>query len=134
MKWFFTFAILFAGASSLATGSSPEDTPPGAKIQYDSWCQGERVMTTDRDGQVYAAWDCSEISDYSRCVEHAEKRGAWTFVTATCDSGRHSYLHKPLFCESYEDYEDCPPSRPGPDDTDDGDGGRTGDDDYGGDF
>ncbi len=138
MRGTFAFVLFSIFISSIALAAPHQDVPPGVKIQYDSWCQGDRVMTEDRDGQVYAAWDCSELSDSSRCVENAEKNGAWTIVTATCREGKGSYYLSLLFCESYENHEDCPPSSPGPDDVDDGDGGRTGDgsgpDDVGGDF
>jgi len=134
MNWVIAFATLIAGVQGFAMGPSPADTPKGHKIHYKSWCQGERVMTTDRDGQIFAAWDCSEISDYSRCVELAEKDSGWTIVTATCQKNRNALNYKPMFCETYEDYEDCPKPEPGPDDIDDGDGGRTGPGDPGGEF
>lgn len=84
MKFMALITLLAAGSMAFASGPYDQEIPPGTKIQYDSWCEGDRIMAEDRDGSVYAAWDCSELGEQARCVESALKKGEWTFVTATC--------------------------------------------------
>lgn len=62
------------------------DLPPGVKVQYDSWCEGDRIFSEDQEGGSTPKWDCSEFGRDFRCVEESEQDGQWTVVTATCKS------------------------------------------------
>lgn len=77
-------ASAFAQLSFQVGGPRDQEPIPGAKVDYVSWCEGDQVMTEDRDGQVVSRWDCSEISEASRCVENSVRKGDWTIVSATC--------------------------------------------------
>jgi hypothetical protein len=78
-------SALLMGFSTGALAAWDDEQPPGSKVQYDSWCEGDVVKMENRDGQVISAWDCSEISESARCVEQALKKGDWTIITATCE-------------------------------------------------
>lgn len=84
--------LMFAAASVVSINlfaqtaflGGPLDQDPGANIDYVSWCQGNSVMRENRDGQVVRQWDCSEISERSRCVENSVRKGDWIIVSAVC--------------------------------------------------
>ncbi|MBX3016484.1 MAG: hypothetical protein KF767_01240 [Bdellovibrionaceae bacterium] len=75
---------LFAQTSFQVGGPADQDLPPGAKVDYVSWCQGDSVMSENRDGEVVQNFDCSDISEGTRCVENSVRKGEWTIVSATC--------------------------------------------------
>lgn len=75
---------LFAQTAFNVGGPLDQDLPPGAKVDYQSWCQGDSIMSENRAGEIVRLWDCSEISESSRCVENSVRKGEWTIVSATC--------------------------------------------------
>jgi hypothetical protein len=88
VKKLIALACLLLATSSYANPYEEYDLPPGVKIQYDSWCEGDRIFTEDEEGSAFPKWDCSEFGRSYRCVEESEQNGQWTVVTATCKSFR----------------------------------------------
>ena len=88
MKLALAILVLSLSTSAMAIGgpSYDQELPPGGhRVQYDSWCQGDRVMTSDKEGTPFAKWDCSEAGKGLRCVENTFRMGEWTVVSATCE-------------------------------------------------
>ena len=85
MKNFVFAAVVLASMNLFAVGGpADQELPPGAKVDYVSWCSGDSVMSENREGEVEQKFDCSTLSESARCVENSVRKGEWTIVSATC--------------------------------------------------
>lgn len=85
MKSLFLALILSVFSAGLFVSDAfaiGEELPPGIKVDYISWCEGDAIKTRDEDGWAYTEFDCYEAE--LRCVETTVKKKDWYEVTATC--------------------------------------------------
>lgn len=78
------FCLILMGLLSVTTSFAlnNDDTPLGAKIQYESWCENDVIKSEDKHGDMYVVFDCYDAD--RRCDERAKKVGDWTIISATC--------------------------------------------------
>ncbi|MCO5113551.1 MAG: hypothetical protein M9899_05190 [Bdellovibrionaceae bacterium] len=75
-------SVFSAGVFTPAAFAIDDEVPPGIKIDYVSWCEGDAIKTRDEDGQAYTEFDCYDAD--RRCIETTVKKNDWYVVTATC--------------------------------------------------
>lgn len=91
-KFLLSTVVLTLGLSISARAQSwfpfDEDFGTGMpleeRIDYLSWCEGHKVMTSNNAGEVVAKWDCAQVSNQARCVEKSVLKGDVTIISATC--------------------------------------------------